>query len=66
MQRAERLVILAVSALADAAITSRAGWPPGTLVAAATGLIALGSLGTAIYRTGYIARALARGESRPT
>lgn len=54
MQRAERLVTLALAALLDAAVTSRAGWRPGTLLAGAAALIALGSLGTALYRTVWI------------
>ncbi len=65
MQRAERLVILAISGLLDAAITSRASWPSGTLVVASTALIALGSLGTAVYRTAYILRALSGAVRKP-
>ncbi len=60
MQRAERLVLLALGALADAAVTTRWGWPTGTVLTAAVALIALGAMGTAIYRTVSIARILAR------
>ncbi len=59
MQRAERLVILALAALFDAAVTSRWQWAPGTLLTAAVTLIAVGALGTAVYRTYAIARTLA-------
>jgi hypothetical protein len=59
MQRAERLVLLAVAALLDPAVTSAAAWRPGTLVAGVVAVIALGALGTAMYRTASIARALA-------
>lgn len=60
MQRAERLVLLALAALADAAVTTRWGWPAGSVLTAAVALIALGAMGTAIYRTVSIARTLAR------
>lgn len=60
MQRAERLVSLALASLLDAAVTSRAGWVPGSLLAAVVVAIALGSVGTAIYRTVAIARELTR------
>jgi CDP-diacylglycerol--glycerol-3-phosphate 3-phosphatidyltransferase len=58
MQRAERLVLLAVASLLDPAATAAAGWPSGGLLAAAVALIALGSIGTACFRTATIARAL--------
>jgi phosphatidylglycerophosphate synthase len=58
MQRAERLVTLALAALLDAAVTSRAGWRPGALLALACGVIALGATGTAMYRTVWITRRL--------
>jgi phosphatidylglycerophosphate synthase len=58
MQRAERLVLLALAALLDSAITARLAWRPGTLLAWTVALIGLGSLGTAMYRTATIARAL--------
>lgn len=62
MQRAERLVLLAVAALLDGVVTAAAGWRPGSLLFAAVAAVAIGSLGTAIYRTVYIARALRRRE----
>ena len=58
MQRAERLVSLAVASLLDPVVCAAAGWPSGRLVLVAIGAIAAGSLGTACYRTWTIARAL--------
>ena len=63
MQRAERLVILALGGLSDAALTARWNWPPGSVLTGAVALIAAGSTGTAIYRTASIARTLARRDS---
>lgn len=60
MQRAERLVLLALAALLDGTITARAGWRPGTLLGLAVALIGVGSIGTAIYRTWYIGQTLRR------
>jgi CDP-diacylglycerol--glycerol-3-phosphate 3-phosphatidyltransferase len=60
MQRAERLVTLALAGLLDGAVTARAGWAPGTLLGGAVALIAAGSLGTAVYRTAYVTRELKR------
>ncbi|HEX6536799.1 MAG TPA: CDP-alcohol phosphatidyltransferase family protein [Gemmatimonadaceae bacterium] len=59
MQRAERLVLLALASLLDNAVTTALGWRPGVLLLGAIGIIGFGSLGTAVYRTVYIARALA-------
>jgi phosphatidylglycerophosphate synthase len=61
MQRAERLVLLALAALLDATVCSRAGWQPGTLLGLAVAAIGIGSVGTALYRTWYIARRLKPG-----
>ncbi len=58
MQRAERLVLLALAALADAPVTAWLGWAPGMLLAWAVAVIAAGALGTAIYRTASISRQL--------
>ena len=60
MQRAERLVLLALGALLDGAVTSRFGWRPGTLLAAVTAFIGVAAMGTALYRTATIAGALRR------
>jgi CDP-diacylglycerol--glycerol-3-phosphate 3-phosphatidyltransferase len=60
MQRAERLVVLALAGLFDSTVASRLGWAPGTLLFYAVTLIAVGALGTAVYRTATIAAALRR------
>jgi phosphatidylglycerophosphate synthase len=64
MQRAERLVLLALAALFDGAVTGAAGWEPGALLFGVVGVIAVGSLWTAAYRTGSIARQLGLPERR--
>lgn len=64
LQRPERVVLLAVAALADRRVTAAVGWPPGTVIAWGAGFIALGSIATAIYRTAAIGRALRRGSRR--
>ena len=61
MARAERLVLLALSALLDAPLGAAWNLAPGTIVIGAMVLVAIGSLGTAIHRTVAIARALSRG-----
>ena len=43
-----------------APLSARAGWQPGTLLGFAVAAIGIGSLGTATYRTWYIAAALKR------
>lgn len=60
MQRAERLVLLALGGLFDAVITTRFQWPEGAVLTGAVAIIAVGSMGTAVYRTVSIARTLAR------
>lgn len=60
MQRAERLVLLALGGLADQAVTTRMDWPEGRVLMAVVTVIAIGSMGTAIYRTASIARKLAK------
>ena len=62
MQRAERLVVLAVASLIDTPVTAALGWIPGVILLSAVTLIGLGSLGTAVYRTIFICRALRRME----
>jgi phosphatidylglycerophosphate synthase len=63
MQRAERLVILALASLLDAPVTARLAWAPGTLLLAAVTVIGLGSLATAAYRTATISRELGRRDA---
>ena len=65
MQRAERLVLLALTSLIDPLVTSAAGWPAGTALVATVWLIGAGALGTALYRTVYIARALRPPTPKP-
>ncbi len=64
MQRAERLVLLALASLLDPVLADAAAWPPGTLLAAVIAIIGAGALGTAAYRTVAIARVL-RGRGAP-
>lgn len=58
MQRAERLVLLALAALVDAPLSARLAAPPGTALAWVVAAIAAGALGTAVYRTAHIAAEL--------
>lgn len=58
MQRAERLVLLALASLFDGVVSSAAGWSPGGLVFGVVAVIAIGSLWTAVYRSVTIAHAL--------
>jgi CDP-diacylglycerol--glycerol-3-phosphate 3-phosphatidyltransferase len=51
MQRAERLVLLALGAIVDPWIASQRGWVPGRLLSWIVVLIAVGAWGTALYRT---------------
>ena len=60
MQRAERLVLLGLGAIVDPFITSRLSWPQGTILGWIVALIAVGSWGTAIYRTAAIGNELKR------
>jgi CDP-diacylglycerol--glycerol-3-phosphate 3-phosphatidyltransferase len=58
MQRAERLLLVGVGGLLDPAVTSWVGWAPGRLLLGVLGLVAVGTVGTAIFRTVWIARRL--------
>jgi phosphatidylglycerophosphate synthase len=60
MQRAERLVTLALAAWLEGVAVNVLGWRPTTVVAGAVTLIGVLSLGTAIYRTVVIASELRR------
>ncbi len=67
MQRAERLVLLAVASVLDAPVTTAGGWRPGTLLAAVAGFIGVASLATAAYRVVFVARTLREGgTARPS
>jgi CDP-diacylglycerol--glycerol-3-phosphate 3-phosphatidyltransferase len=58
MQRAERLLLVGFGGIFDPAVTAWRGWPEGSLLLALLGLVAIGTVGTAIYRTVWIARRL--------
>lgn len=58
MQRAERLLILGFGALLDPVVAASTGRPSGVVLLPAVVLIAVGTLGTAVYRTVWIANRL--------
>ena len=58
MQRAERMLLLGLGSILDPALSARAGWGEGTIVAIVVVVIALGTVWTSVYRTVWIARAL--------
>jgi phosphatidylglycerophosphate synthase len=58
MQRAERLVLTILGCLLDPSLSRALGRPEGTVLLGVLVLIAAGSLGTAVYRTVWIARRL--------
>lgn len=60
MQRAERLVLLSLASILDAPVTQALGWAPGALLAIILGVIGVGSMGTAIFRTVTITQELGR------
>jgi CDP-diacylglycerol--glycerol-3-phosphate 3-phosphatidyltransferase len=61
LQRAERLLLLGFGGLLDPFVTSAVGAErPGALLLPVVGIVALGTVGTAIYRTVWIARRLPR------
>jgi phosphatidylinositol phosphate synthase len=63
LQRAERMVLLILGGLLDPVAVARLGWPPGGVLAGVVAVIAVGTLGTAVYRTATIARMLARADA---
>lgn len=63
MQRAERLLLLGFAGLLDPSFGRWFDQAPGTLLAWILGLIAAGTLATAIYRTVWIAKRLPSSES---
>ena len=58
MQRAERLLLVGFGGVLDPAVTEWTGWMPGTLLIALLALVAVGTVGTAVYRTVWIAKRL--------
>jgi CDP-diacylglycerol--glycerol-3-phosphate 3-phosphatidyltransferase len=59
MQRAERLLVLGFGGLLDPVFSPRIGsGEPGTFLLWAVGLVAVGTVATAVYRTVWIARRL--------
>lgn len=58
MQRAERLLLLGFGGILDPAVAAWFGRPTGALLVPVLGLIAVGTVGTAIFRTVWIAREL--------
>lgn len=58
MQRAERLMLVGFGGIFDPAATSALGWNEGTVLLGLIGLVAVGTVGTALYRTIWIARRL--------
>lgn len=56
MQRAERLLLVGFGGLLDPAVQGWFGWPAGRLLFGVLALVAAGTVGTAIYRTVWIAR----------
>jgi CDP-diacylglycerol--glycerol-3-phosphate 3-phosphatidyltransferase len=58
MQRAERLLLIGFGGILDPIVSAGAGWSEGTLLLALLTLVAVGTIGTAIYRTVWIAARL--------
>jgi CDP-diacylglycerol--glycerol-3-phosphate 3-phosphatidyltransferase len=58
MQRAERLLLLGFGGILDPSVAAWLGRETGTLLVPVLGLVAVGTVGTAVYRTVWIARAL--------
>lgn len=58
MQRAERLLLLGFGAILDPAVSAWAGRDEGTLLTVVLGIVAAGTVGTAVYRTWWIAARL--------
>jgi hypothetical protein len=58
MQRAERLHLLGFGGILDPMGAAAAGWSAGTPLLALLTLVAVGTIGTAVYRTVWIAARL--------
>lgn len=62
MQRAERLLLLGFGSIVDPTVSAAFGRPTGTLLFVLLVLIAIGSLGTAVFRTIWISQRLQEGK----
>ena len=58
LQRAERMILLSLGAILDPSISAALGHDPGFLMTGVLGIIAVGTVGTAVFRTVWIARRL--------
>ena len=58
MQRAERMLLLGLGSIFDPALSSVLGRPTGFILQILIGIIAVGTVATAIFRTVWIARRL--------
>jgi hypothetical protein len=58
MQRAERMLLLGFGSILDPTLSAAAGREKGFALLFVIGLIAAGSLGTAVFRTAWISRRL--------
>lgn len=58
MQRAERLMLVGFGGIFDPAVSAAMGWHEGGLLLHIIALVAVGTVGTALYRTVWIARRL--------
>ncbi len=63
MQRAERIVLISLACFGETPVQHGLGWPAGRLALCLIGVIALGTLATAAYRTVWIATHLRRREA---
>ena len=66
MQRAERLLLLGLGPILDPTLSAALGRPPGVVLLGILVLIAVGSLGTAVFRTIWISRRLREIGGRPS
>jgi CDP-diacylglycerol--glycerol-3-phosphate 3-phosphatidyltransferase len=62
MQRAERLVLLAVASMLDNPVCDYFGWPDSSVLISAVTLIGVASVGTAVWRSWVIVRELRERE----
>jgi len=62
MQRAERLLLLGLGGVLDPAVSAAMGRPSGAVLVWIIGLVAVGTVATAVFRTVWIARRLPKTE----